>query len=91
MLDLGSEKTFNTYTLYNTRSKEGFGNATEWEVLVSNDAKNWTSVDYRAGDNSNIASYDIGTQTARYVFLKVFTPDDGVGTIRLYEFQLYNR
>ncbi len=35
-IDLGSEKEFNTYTLYNTQSKEGFGNATEWEILTSN-------------------------------------------------------
>lgn len=34
-IDLGQEKEFNTYTLYNTRSKEGFGNTTEWEVLVA--------------------------------------------------------
>ena len=40
-IDLGSTKTFNTYTLYNTSSKEGFGNTTEWEVLVSKDGKEW--------------------------------------------------
>lgn len=91
MIDLGSEKTFNTYTLYNTQSMEGYGNATEWEILVSNDAKNWTSIDYQPSNNSAISSYDIGTQKARYVFIKVFTPDNGVGTLRLYEFQLYNR
>lgn len=91
MLDLGSEKTFNTYTMYNTQSREGYGNATEWEILVSNDAKNWTSVDYQSYNNSAISSFDIGSQTARYVFIKVFTPDDGAGTLRLYEFQLYNR
>jgi hypothetical protein len=38
-IDLGSEKEFNTYTLYNTQSKEGFGNATEWEILTSNDGQ----------------------------------------------------
>lgn len=91
MIDLGSEKTFNTYTMFNTQSKEGYGNATEWEVLVSNDAKNWTSVDYQGSNNSAISSFNIGTQKARYVFLKVFTPDNGVGTLRLYEFQLYNK
>jgi len=92
MLDLGSEKTFNTYTMYNTQSKEGYGNATEWEIMVSNDAKNWTSVDYQSYNNSAISSFNIGSQKARYVFIKVFTPDNGgPGTLRLYEFQLYNQ
>lgn len=92
IIDLGSEKTFNTYTLYNTQSQEGFGNTTEWEILVSNDAKTWTSVDYQGSNNSAIASFNIGSQKARYVMIKVFNPDNGsVGTVRLYEFQLYNR
>ena len=91
MIDLGSEKTFNTYTLYNTQSQEGYGNATEWEILTSNDAKNWTSVDYQGSNNSAISSFNVGSRTARYVMMKIFTPDNGVGTLRLYEFQLYNK
>lgn len=91
-IDLGSVRTFNTYTLYNTTSKEGFGNTTEWEVLVSEDGTNWKSVDYQSGKNDAISSYNIGTQSARYIVFKVFNADNGnVGTVRLYEFQLYNR
>ncbi len=91
-IDLGSTKTFNTYTLYNTTSKEGFGNTTEWEVLVSNDGKEWKSVDYQVNKNDAISSFDIGTQTARYIVFKIFNSDNGgVGTVRLYELQLYNR
>lgn len=90
-IDLGSKKTFNTYTLYNTKSKEGFANASEWEVLISEDGKNWTSVDYQVNNDNAISSYDIGSRTARYVQIKIFNPGDSVGTVRLYEFQLYNR
>ena len=90
-IDLGKEQEFNTYTIYNTKSKEGFGNATEWEVLISNNNNDWTSVDYQASNNSAVASFNIGNQKARYVMIKVFTPDDGVGTLRLYDFQLYNK
>ena len=90
-IDLGSEKEFNTYTLYKTQSKESFGNATEWEILTSNDGQNWTSVDYQNNNNNASGSYNIGTQKARYVMIKVFTPDNGVGTLRLYDFQLYNK
>lgn len=87
---MGQEKEFNTYTLYNTRSKEGFGNTTEWEVLVSNDGNEWTSVDYQPSNNSAVSSFNIGNQKARYIMIKIFTPDEGVGTLRLYDFQLFN-
>ena len=89
-IDLGKEKEFNTYTLYNTRSKEGYGNTTEWEVLVSNDGNKWTSVDYQPSNNSAVSSFNIGKQKARYIMIKIFTPDNGVGTLRLYDFQLFN-
>ena len=89
-LDLGSKKTFNTYTLYNTQSAEGYSNMSEWEVLVSEDGYNWKSVDYQVNNNNAISSYNIGTQTARYVHIKVYNPGDSAGTVRLYEFQLYN-
>ncbi|MBQ9887381.1 MAG: discoidin domain-containing protein [Lachnospiraceae bacterium] len=90
-VDLGSVKTFNTYTLYNTQSREGYANATEWELLISNDGTNWTSVDYQNGQNDAVSSFGIGSKSARYVMMKVFTSDNGPGTVRLYELQLYNR
>ena len=91
VLDLGEEKTFNTYTIYNTKTQETGGNTTEWEILLSDDAKNWVSVDYQPNCNDNIVSFNIGTQSARYILLKGYTVDTGAGTIRLYEFQLYNQ
>ena len=89
-IDLGSEKTFNTYTLYNTGSHEGYQNMSEWELLISDDGVNWKSVDYQVNKNENISSFDIGTQRARYIALRAFEGDN-TGTIRLYELQLYNR
>ncbi len=92
IIDLGAIKTFNTYTIYNTRTKEGYGNMTEWEILVSDDAKVWTSVDYQPSCNESLVSFNVGSQSGRYVMIRAYNPDDsGVGTIRLYEFQLYNR
>ncbi len=91
-IDLGSEKTFNTYTIHNTKSAENFGNATEWEILISNDKTNWTSLDYQPNGDYNIASYNVGNQKARYVMMKVFNPESGgSGTLRMYEFSLYNK
>ena len=91
VLDLGEEKTFNTYTIYNTKTKESYGNMTEWEILISNDAVNWTSVDYQPACNEKIVSFQIGEQSARYVLIKGYTVDSGAGTVRLYEFQLFNQ
>lgn len=91
VLDLGEKKTFNTYTIYNTKTQETGGNTTEWEILLSDDAKTWVSVDYQPDCNDNIVSFNIGTQSARYILLKGYTVDTGAGTIRLYEFQLYNQ
>ena len=91
VLDLGEEKTFNTYTIYNTQTQETGGNTTEWEILLSNDAENWVSVDYQPDCNENIASFYIGDCTARYLLFKGYIVDDGDGTVRLYEFQLYKQ
>ena len=91
VLDLGEKKTFNTYTIYNTKTQETGGNTTEWEILLSDDTKTWVSVDYQPDCNDNIVSFNIGTQSARYILLKGYTVDTGAGTIRLYEFQLYNQ
>ncbi len=90
IIDLGAEKTFNTYTLFNTRTKENFGNMSEWEILISNDAENWTSVDYQKRTPANEVSYNIGEQSARYILIRVYNGDGSYGTIRLYEFQLYD-
>lgn len=92
VMDLGKETTFNTYTIYNTKWAETGGNTTEWEILISNDGENWVSIDYQKGydNNEKVASFNVGEQTARYILLKGYTVDTGAGTIRLYEFQLYN-
>lgn len=89
IIDLGETKTFDTYTLYNTKTKENFGNMSEWEILISDDAENWTSVDYQTRDAGNIVSFNIGEQSARYILIRVYNGDGSRGTIRLYEFQLY--
>lgn len=92
VIDLGEAKTFNTYTIYNTKSQETGGNTTEWEILISDDMKNWVSIDYQKDydNNEKVGSFNVGQQTARYILLKGYTVDDGPGTVRLYEFQLYN-
>lgn len=93
VIDLGAEKQFNTYTIINTRATEPYyGNMVQWELLVSNDGENWLSVDYQSHCDADQASFEIGQQSARYLLLKIYDPDNGeVGTIRLYEFMLFDR
>jgi hypothetical protein len=91
-IDLGEEKTFNTYTIYNATSKDGTGNnLTNWDVLVSNNGTDWVFVDTQTdAGKSGIESFNIGSVTARYVQIRFFTPDDAVSNINLYEFELFN-
>ncbi len=94
IIDLGSVKSFDTYTIFNAKTKEpNFGNMAEWEILISDDAKTWTSIDYQryaSGSAApNEASYNVGAQSARYILIRVYNADGSNGTVRLYEFQLY--
>ena len=89
IIDLGESRDFDTYTLYHTKTKENYGNMSEWELLVSNDLENWESVDYQNNNKANIESFDVGSYNGRYLLLRVYNPDGNYGTIRLYEFQLY--
>ena len=93
VIDLGALKTFNTYTMVNAGSKENdVFNTKEWEVLVSEDGETWTSVDYQKDMNVDTVSFDIGEQSARYVKLRIYSADNnGIGSVRLYEFMLFDR
>ena len=102
IIDLGEKKTFNTYTIFNTKTQETGGNMSEWELYISDDpydTEGWVSVDYQkmtARDYQsnkpgyNTMSFDIGDISARYLLLKVYNGDGSRGTVRLYELQLYN-
>jgi len=93
VIDLGAEKLFNTYTVINTRATEPYyGNMVCWELLVSCDGENWLSVDYQPCCDMDQASFHIGQQSARYLLLRSYDPDNGErGTIRLYELMLFQR
>ena len=93
LFDLGEKKTFNTYTIYNTKSKEAnMANVTEWSIMISDDGVNWTLVDYQLDCDEAIASFNVGKQSARYVLFRGYNVDNNkMGNIRLYEFQIYNQ
>ncbi len=92
-IDLGEEKTFNTYTLVNAGVRENkIFNTKEWEVLISSDGETWTSIDYQKDMNVDTVSFNVGEQTARYVMLRVYAADNNnIGTIRIYDFMLFDQ
>lgn len=92
VLDLGEAKTFNTYTLYHATSKNPAGtNTTDWELLVSDDGVNWTSVDTQSGMGQNsIESFTFESTTARYVMLRIYPLASGVPNFSFYEMLLLN-
>lgn len=92
-IDLGEEKTFSAYSIVNTRYTEPYyGNMVSWELLISKDGENWLTVDNQEACDMDIATFDIGENTARYLLLKIHDPDNGErGTIRLYEMMLFSK
>ena len=92
VIDLGSVKSFNTYTMVLAGIKESAANnAKRWEILVSEDGKSWTAVDYRENNTLSELSVNIGEQSARYVRINLIKADSSAGTVRLHEFMLFNR
>ncbi|MBR6484701.1 MAG: discoidin domain-containing protein, partial [Clostridiales bacterium] len=86
VLDLGSEVAFDTYTVYNAGSVElSEWNMSSWELLVSSDGTTFYPVDYQESCAMDVASFDIGLTTARYVMLKIYDAEEDGGTVRLYE------
>ena len=88
VLDLGSYKTFSSYTLYNAGTVEDESyNATSWELLWSNTPNHFIPLDYQKDCKENAVTFETGEVTCRYIMLKIYTPDNGPGTVRLYELQ----
>ena len=94
VIDLGAVKTFDTYTIVNaSNNKENKTfNTREWEIFVSEDGTNWTSVDYQKDNTEGIVSVNVGDTSARYVKVRLFATDaSSVGTARIYEFMLFDQ
>ncbi len=86
ILDLGEEKHFDTYTLYNGGSKEiSEFNASCWELLVSRDGEMFYRVDFASNAGYDMVTRTVTPVSARYVMLRVYRADNGGGTVRLYE------
>lgn len=60
---------------------------TSWELLWSNTPNHFVPLDYQKDCKENAVTFETGEVTCRYIMLKIYTPDNGPGTVRLYELQ----
>ena len=90
VIDLGAEKTFDTYTLV-CYAPQANQIAKTWEILVSSDGGNYTAVDYQPENTKDTVSVTFDEVTARYVKIRLFEPDSKkTGITRLAEFMLFD-
>ena len=83
-IDLGSAQTFNRVIL---RWEAAY--ATSYEIQVSNDNANWTSVYKQDNGQGNVEDFSFPTQNARYIRMYGKTRGTVYG-YSLYEFEVYN-
>jgi len=90
VIDLGSEKTFDTYTLVGHATKDS-QIAKSFEILVSSDGGNYTAVDYQGENTKATVSVTFDEVSARYVKIRLYEPDSNkTGVTRLSEFMLFD-
>ena len=91
IIDLGAVKTFDTYVLVNAGvARTDTFNTVSWEILVSEDGRTWKSVDYQADAAADVVTVNVGTQSARYIEMRVFKTDsNNSGMLRIHEFMLF--
>ena len=93
-VDLGAPVTVNRFLIEHAGAGGGESfnfNTAAFNIQVSTDGVNFTTVVNVTGNVDSITTHDITPTTARYVKLNVTTPThDGDIASRIYEFQVYN-
>lgn len=90
VIDLGSKKVFDTYTLICYASKDS-QIANTWEIFVSVDGGEYTPVDYQTNNTKTTVSVTFDEVSARYVKIRLYEPDSNkTGVTRLAEFMLFD-
>ncbi len=73
VIDLGEIRTFDTYAMVNAGiTKPDSANTYTWEILISDDGKNFTSIDYQKSKAADVVTVDVGTQSARYIEVRIY-------------------
>lgn len=91
VIDLGEVKEFDTYVLVNAGiERTDSNNTVSWEILVSQDGRSFTSVDYQADAAADVVTVKMAMQSARYIELRVHKTDaNNTGILRIHEFMVY--
>ena len=85
-MDLGKTKEFDSYILRNasTRISSKY-NAYSWEILTSNDGKNFVSWDYQTDASGSTLYFTPGKTSGRYLLFLVYGSNPDNDNVRLYE------
>lgn len=91
VIDLGELEQFDTYVLVNSGIvKTDSFNVVSWEILISEDGKSFTSVDYQSSCAADVVTVSVGMQSARYIEFRAYKTDaSNTGALRLQEFMLF--
>ncbi len=90
-MDLGSAVAVRTVAVKHAAAggESATWNTRDYDVEVSTDAVNWTTVVRQRGNTAASTTHSVSA-TARYLRLNVITPEQsGAGAARIYEFEVY--
>ncbi|NOU75697.1 DUF4185 domain-containing protein [Paenibacillus sp. LMG 31458] len=91
-VDLGSEKKVNQFVVKHASeaAESASYNTKDYNIQVSNDDTNWTTVVNIANNNYGVTVNSIAEVSARYIKLNVTTPTQTTDpTARIYDFEVY--
>ena len=92
-VDLGSSYAIRSFTLRHAGDggETASWNTRDFDLQVSSDGANWTTVVQARGNTANISTHDLASPvTGRYVRLNVITPTQTSDTAaRVYEVEVY--
>ncbi|ALB28529.1 endo-beta-N-acetylglucosaminidase, partial [Companilactobacillus heilongjiangensis] len=90
IVDLGNTKTITGFELYNaaTGGEDSAWNTKDYDILVSNDKQNWTTVVEHRNNTLDISKDAISKTEARYVKLFIHKAEQSGNTARIYGFKI---
>ncbi|MBF8284853.1 MAG: hypothetical protein HW378_3768 [Anaerolineales bacterium] len=91
-VDLGANNTVARFVVKHAEAggERSSGNTRDFNIQVSGDGVNWTTVVTVTGNTASTTTHTITATTARYVRLNVTAPQqNGRGAARIYELEVY--
>lgn len=92
-LDLGASYAVSSYCeAHRGGRRDTAWNTRDFNIQLSTDGSNWSTVVTVTGNTSSITTHPISTRTARYVKLNITNPQSDPNTVaaRIYELEVYS-